>query len=143
MLQTNKEEQLEYAHCWITQVKKFLNEQIRKEISRNKFTKKIINEINKYSEMKIMKKLLLFQELIYVSFTTRKKVIWQHHDNALAEHFEINKIIKLISWNYYFLLMRQKMKKHIQKCKQYQKNKLKKYKLYEKLQSLNVLNESW
>ena len=81
--------------------------------------KKIINEINKYSEMKIMKKLLLFQELIYISFATRKKVIWQHHDNALAEHFEIDKTVKLISWNYYFLLMWQKMKKYIQQCKQY------------------------
>ena len=60
-----------------------------------------------------MKKLLLFQELIYVLSATRKKIIEQHHDNVLAEHFEINKIMKLIFRNYYFLQMRQKVKKHI------------------------------
>ena len=56
--------------------------------------------------MKIIKKLLLFQELIYVSSATRKKMIQQHHDNILTEHFEIDKTVKLISQNYYFLLMR-------------------------------------
>ena len=60
-----------------------------------------------------MKKLLLFQELIYVSSATRKKVIEQHHNNTLTEHFEINKTMKLIFRNYYFLQMRQKVKKHI------------------------------
>ena len=67
--------------------------------------------------MKIMKKLLLFQELIYVSSATRKKMIEQHHNNALTEHFEIDKMMKLIFRNYYFLQMRQKVKKHIQQCK--------------------------
>ena len=47
--------------------------------------------------MKITKKLLLFQELIYMSSATRKEVIQQHHDNILTEHFEINKTVKLIS----------------------------------------------
>ena len=76
--------------------------------------KKIINKINKYFKMKVVKKILLFQKLIYVSFVIRKKMIWQYHDNVLAEHFEIDKIIKLISWNYYFSLMWQKIKKYIQ-----------------------------
>ena len=93
--------------------------------------------------MKIVKKLLLFQELIYVLFVTRKEVIWQHHNNALTEHFEIDKMMKLISQNYYFLLIRQKMKKHIQQCEQCQKNKTKKHKSYEKLQSFNISDESW
>ena len=66
-----------------------------------------------------MKKLLLFQELIYMSSTMKKKVIQQYYNNALTEHFEINKIIKLIFRNYYFLQMRQKVKKHIQQCEQY------------------------
>ena len=56
-------------------MKKSINKQIRKEILQDKFTKKIIKKINKHSEMKIVKKLLLFQELIYVSSTTRKEVI--------------------------------------------------------------------
>ena len=76
--------------------------------------KKIIREIKKYSEMKIMKKLLLFQKLIYILSATRKKMIKQYHNNTLAEHFEINKIIKLIFRNYYFLQIKQKVKKHIQ-----------------------------
>ena len=59
--------------------------------------KKIINEINEHFEMKVMKKLLLFQELIYVSSVTRKEMIQQHHNNILAEHFKIDKIMKLIS----------------------------------------------
>ena len=114
MLWANQNEQLEYTHCRIIWTEEFLNEQIRKKISRNKFTKKIINKINKHFEMKITKKLLLFQKLIYMLSATRKKVIQQHHDNVLTEYFEINKTVKLISWNYYFSLMRQKMKKHIQ-----------------------------
>ena len=64
--------------------------------------------------MKIIKKLLLFQELIYMSSATRKKMIEQHHNNILTEYFEIDKTMKLIFRNYYFLQMRQKMKKHIQ-----------------------------
>ena len=92
--------------------------------------------------MKIVKKLLLFQELIYVLSATRKKVIEQHHNDALTEHFEIDKIMKLIFRNYYFLQMRQKVKKHIQQCEQCQKSKLKQHKSYKKLQSLNISNES-
>ena len=143
MLWTNKKKQLEYAHCWIIQIEEFLNKQIKKKISQNKFMKKIIKKIKKLSEMKIVKKLLLFQELIYVSSATRKKMIKWHHNDALTEHFEINKMIKLISQNYYFLLIRQKVEKYIQQCKQCQKSKLKRHKLYEKLQSLNISNESW
>ena len=63
--------------------------------------------------MKIAKKLLLFQKLIYMLSVIRKKMIEQHHNNVLTEHFEINKIMKLIFKNYYFLQMRQKIKKHI------------------------------
>ena len=70
-------------------------------------------KIEEHFKMKITKKLLLFQELIYVSSATRKRMIEQHHDDALTEYFEIDKIIKLIFRNYYFSQMRQKMKKHI------------------------------
>src|SRR5205085_8880458 len=104
------------------------------------FTKKIIKKIKKYFKMKIAKKLLLFQELIYMLSATRKKVIEQYYNDALTEHFEINKTMKLIFRNYYFLQMRQKMKKHIQQCKQCQKSKSKQYKSYEKLQSLEASN---
>ena len=138
-----QKKQLKYTHCWVTQIEEFLNKQIKKKILWNKFTKKIIKKIEEYFKMKVIKKLLLFQKLIYVSSATRKKMIEQHHDNALTEHFEINKIIKLIFRNYYFLQMKQKMKKHIWQCKQCQKNKSKWYKSYEKLQSLKTVNESW
>ena len=56
-----------------------------------------MNEIDEHFKIKITKKLLLFQELIYVFLAMRKKMIQQHHDNTLIEHFRINKIIKLIS----------------------------------------------
>ena len=79
-----------------------MNEQIKKKILQDKFTKKIVKKINKYFEMKITKKLLLFQELIYMLSATRKKMIEQHHDNTLTEYFEIDKMIKLIFRNYYF-----------------------------------------
>src|SRR6266487_4259289 len=104
--------------------------------------KKIIREIKKHSEMKVMKKLLLFQELIYVLSATRKKMIEQHHNDALTEHFEINKTVKLIFRNYYFSQMRQKVKKYIQQCEKCQKSKSKRHKSYEKLQSLKTLNKS-
>ena len=123
MLQINQKKQLEYVHCQPTQIKKFLNKQIKKKISQNKLTKKIIKKIKKYSEMKVTKKLLLFQELIYMSLTTRKKMIEWYHDNALTEHFEINKIMKLIFRNYYFSQIKQKVKKHIWQCEQCQKSK--------------------
>ena len=113
ILQANQNKQLKYAHCRIIQTEKFLNEQIRKEISKNKFTKKIIKKINKYFKMKIMKKLLLFQELIYVSSATRKEMIQWYHDNVLTEHFRIDKIIELIFRNYYFSQIWQKVEKYI------------------------------
>ena len=62
----------------------------------------ILQKIEKYFEIKIAKKLLLFQELIYILLITRKKMIEWHHDDALTEHFEIDKIMKLIFRNYYF-----------------------------------------
>ena len=99
----NKKEQLKYIHCWITQIEKFLNKQIKKETSWDKFMKKIIRKIEEHFKIKITEKLLLFQELIYVSSARRKKMIEWHHDDALTEHFEINKIMKLIFRNYYFL----------------------------------------
>src|SRR5205809_4459028 len=104
--------------------------------------KKIIRKIKKHFKMKIVKKLLLFQELIYMLLTTRKKMIEQHHNNVLTEHFEIDKIMKLIFRNYYFLQIRQKVKRYIQQCEQYQKNKSRQHKSYEKLQSLKALNRS-
>ena len=133
MLQTNEKKQLKYIHCQIIQIKKLLNKQIKKKISWDRFTKKIIKKIKKHFKIKIAEKLLLFQKLIYVLFTTRKKMIEQHHNDILTEHFEINKTMKLIFRNYYFSQIKQKVKKHIQQCKQYQKNKSKQYKLYEKL----------
>ena len=94
-----------------------MNKQIKKKILQDKFIKRIIKKIEEHSEMKITKKLLLFQKLIYMSSATRKKMIKQHHNDTLTEHFEINKTMKLIFKNYYFLQIRQKIKKHIQQCK--------------------------
>src|SRR5436190_20263330 len=142
MLQANQEKQLKYIHCQITQIKKFLNKQIKKKISQDRFTKKIIREIEKHLKMKVAKKLLLFQKLIYMSSAIKKKMIEQHHNNTLAEHFEIDKTMKLIFRNYYFSQIRQKVKKHIQQCKQCQKNKSKQHKSYKKLQSLKASNKS-
>ena len=92
--------------------------------------------------MKITKKLLLFQKLIYMSSAIKKKMMKQHYNNILIKHFKINKTVKLIFRNYYFSQMRQKVKRHIQQCKQCQKNKSKQHKLYEKLQLLKAVNES-
>ena len=58
MLWANQNKQLKYTHCRITQIEELLNEQIRKKISRDKFTRKIINEINKHLKIKVPKKLL-------------------------------------------------------------------------------------
>src|SRR6266536_1495121 len=102
MLQTNQEKQLEYIHCQLTQIKEFLNEQIKKKTSQDRFTKKIIKKIKKHLKIKIAEKLLLFQKLIYMLSATRKKMIKQHHNDILTEHFKINKTVELIFRNYYF-----------------------------------------
>ena len=73
--QINEKEQLEYTHCQVTQIKKLLNKQIKKKISQDRLIKKIIRKIKKHLKMKVMKKLLLFQELIYVLSAMRKKMI--------------------------------------------------------------------
>ena len=39
VLQANQDKQLEYAHCRIIRTKKFLNEQIKKKILQDRFTK--------------------------------------------------------------------------------------------------------
>src|SRR5438034_844490 len=146
-------QQKNVSNCQSTKIMKSIltrsktsdNHQVKSQestIFHDKFTKKIIKKIKKYSEMKITKKLLLFQKLIYMSSATRKKMIEQHHNDALTEHFEINKTIKLIFRNYYFSQMRQKMKKHIQQCEQCQKSKSQQHKSYEKLQSLKAFNKS-
>ena len=102
MLQTNREKQLKYIHYQIIQIEEFLNEQIKKKISQDKFTKKIIRKIEKHLKIRIIKKLLLFQELIYMSSATRKKMIKWYPDDTLTEYFEIDKTVKLIFRNYYF-----------------------------------------
>ena len=68
---------------------------------------------------------MLRNKKIYVSRDEKLKVevIWLYHDMLVREHGEQQKIIKLVTRNFWQLEITKKVKKYIEGCDVYQRNK--------------------
>ena len=102
------------------------------------------NEIRKLQTIELskvqeyMERVFQYKSLLYILKIIWYELISYHHNNFLEGDFEINKIWKLISTKYYYLLLCQDNKAYIKGCNICLASKIVWYKPYRNLQSLSV-----
>ena len=104
------------------------------------------------------RKILWHDDCLYVSSNLRKDVIKSNHDNSLADHFEIKRILELIRKKYYWFNqerdnfernvehdsnMRAQIKKYCETCAICKRSKTSRHKSYEKFSSLSISKFKW
>ena len=104
------------------------------------------------------KKVLWHDDCLYVSSSLREDVIKSNHDNSLADHFEIKRILELIRRKYYWFNqkrdnferdvehdfnMRAQIKKYCETCAICKRNKTLRHKSYEKFSFLSISKFKW
>ena len=101
------------------------------------------------------REILWHENCLYVSSSLRKNVIKSNHDNFLADHFDVKRILELIRKKYYWSNqnrivdvehdsnMRAQIKKYCETCAIYKRNKTFRHKSYEKLSSLSISKFKW
>ena len=93
---------------------------------------------------------------MYLSSNLKKNVIKSNHDNFLIEHFDVERILKLIQKKYYWSNskrneknieqnrdMRAQIKKYCETCVICKKNKISRHKSYEKLSFFFISKFKW
>ncbi len=86
---------------------------------------------------------LLFNNLIYVPYNFRSKILEIHHDSISAGHFGVLKTFELISRNFWWPKMRKDIKKFIKSCFICCKAKVPKHKPYGLLSPLSTPERPW
>jgi len=66
-----------------------------------------------------------------------------HHDSVSAGHFGINKIVELISRNFWWPKLHNDVKKFIKSCETFCKSKISRHKPYGLLSPLSTPNRTW
>ena len=91
------------------------------------------------------KKMLHHQERLYISSdeAIRAELLKHHHDNVLAEHFDIEWIQELLSCKYYWYELSEDVKKYVFSYDMCQKVKVSRHHSYSNMQSLLHLTDSW
>ena len=105
------------------------------------------------------KEILWHDDCLYVSSNLRKNVIKSNHDNLLADHFEIKRILELIRRKYYWFNQKRnnlekdvehdfsmrvtQIKKYCETCAICKKSKTSRHKSYEKLSSFSISKFKW
>ncbi len=79
-----------------------------------------------------------YQGLSYVPKVIRSELINRHHNNPLADHFDIEKTLKLIARKYYWPTLRRDVETYVKGCDVCLAFKAVWHKLYGDLQSLPV-----
>ena len=87
--------------------------------------------------------MFLFQGLVYVPVTKRKKVIETHHDTREAGHRGVEGTIERISRNYWFPKMRKMVAQHVQNCNLCSKSKAERHKPYGKMKIPEEPTRAW
>ena len=80
--------------------------------------------------------LILFKELVYVLKHQQKNIIQIYHNESLGGHWGTHKIIKAISWLYYFSHMRKKVQSYVNKCDLCHKIKSARHKSYREMRTV-------
>lgn len=73
----------------------------------------------------------------------RSKLFKRHHDDSFANHFDVEKIKKLLSRKYYWKKMIKNIKSYVDTCDICQRTKTLKHRSYDELQSFSLSQESW
>ena len=80
--------------------------------------------------------LLLFKRLVYVLKYQQNDTMKMYHNDLLSEHWEVHKMIKAISWLYYFSHMWRKVQSYINKCDLCHKIKLSRHISYKEMRTV-------
>ena len=87
--------------------------------------------------------MLYHQSLPYILKILQTELISKHHNNSLAGHFGIEKILKLVAQKYYWPTLRHDVNDYVKGCDIYLASKAVQYKPYDNLQSLPVPTYRW
>ena len=87
--------------------------------------------------------LILFKRLVYVLEHQQKNIIQMYHDKLLRGHWGTHKMIKTISWSYYFSHMRKKVQSYVNKCNLCHKIKSVRHRPYEEMRTAPVPDQPW
>ena len=100
--------------------------------------------------------MLWHEKCLYLSSNLRKNVIKSNHDNFLIEHFDVERILKLIQRKYYWSNserdeknieqnrdMRAQIKEYCETCVICKRNKISRHKSYEKLSFFSISKFKW
>ena len=93
----------------------------------------------------VKKKLLYFFHVIYVlkKVALKTKLLRLHHNNFLANHFEIKKIRVLMQKKFSWFKMTKNIKKYVKDCDMCQRIKTSRHRFYDEFSSLSVSTRSW
>ena len=87
--------------------------------------------------------MLHHQGLLYVLEIIRTELISRHHNNPLADHFDIEKTHELVAQKYYWPRLHHDVKDYVKGCDVCLASKAIRQKLYGDLQSLPVFTQRW
>ena len=91
------------------------------------------------------KSLLFYEEQLYIlkEESLKAELLKHYHDNVLAEHFEVERTLKLINCKYYWSDMSKDVKNYIFSYNICQRIKVSKHCLYSEMQMLLHSEELW
>ena len=89
--------------------------------------------------------ILRYWHAIYVfnEASLKVEILKRCHDDFLARHFEIEKIVDLIQRKFYWMYMRKNIEEYIKRCVISQRTKTHHHRLYDELSKLSVSTKSW
>ena len=129
---------LQNCNIFITERCKALEATASKTKCRISVRKSILWRMN-------FKGLLFHEEQIYVSEeeSVRAELLKHHHNNVLAEYFEVKRTLELIDCKYYWSDMSKDVKNYIFSYNIYQRIKVSRYCLYSEMQVLLQSERLW
>ena len=131
---------------------------LKKDSCAIQVKQKLITFEKSHSFWKDEKEILWHDDCLYVSSNLKKNVIKSNHDNFLIDHFDVERILKLIRKKYYWFNqerddfekdvehdsnMRAQVKKYCETCAICKKSKTSRHKSYEKLSFLSISKFKW
>ena len=123
---------MEKEQLLIEETKKEIIEKIKKSKPKDDEVVKVVEEMKKTRvkvlrnyEQQIENKLVLKKRKVYVSKdeSLRLEIIWLYYDILIAEHREQQKIVELVTRNYWWPGVTKKIKQYIKGCDQCQRIK--------------------
>ena len=80
---------------------------------------------------------------LYISVFLHNDIIVKHYDNSLADYFNYNKTLELLTRKYSWLCIASEVKEYIETCAICRQSKALRHKSYDQLASLSLSIELW